>query len=117
MKAYIKYFLLIGFFLSVLSCTEYLDIKPQSNLVVPETLDDMEQLLDNGTVFTPYPELLELQADDLYWEDIYWNSLNNPVNKNVYVWERDIFGTTESHAAWSQPYVKIFYANAVLDGL
>jgi len=101
----------------MLSCEKYLDIKPRSNMVVPKTLDDMQQLLDNGTVFSPYPELLELQADDFYFDETYWNSMSNLVEKNAYVWERDIYGTTESHPSWSQPYSKIFYANAVLDGL
>lgn len=99
------------------SCDSYLDVKPRSNLVVPETLDDMEQLLDYGSLFNAYPELLELQADDFYFKSDYWNSMSNLVNKNAYVWAEDIYGTTESHQAWSDQYIKIFYANAVLDGL
>lgn len=99
------------------SCDSYLDIKPRSNLVVPETLDDMEQLLDYGGLFNSYPELLELQADDFYFESNYWNSMFDQVNKNAYVWAEDIYGSTESHQAWSDQYLKIFYANAVLDGL
>ncbi|NGF55395.1 RagB/SusD family nutrient uptake outer membrane protein [Parapedobacter sp. SGR-10] len=117
MKIYTIYTPLTALILSLLSCGEYLDTKPHSNLVVPESLDDMEQLLDNGTVFTPYPELLELQADDFYFEQPYWESMFELVSKNAYIWAKDIYGTTESHSAWSQPYSRIFYANAVLDGL
>lgn len=113
---YYKY-ILIGLMTILKSCDTYLEVKPRSNLVIPETLDDMQQLLDNGTVFTSYPEFLELQADDFYFEEAFWNSMVNQVDKNAYVWSRDIFGTTESHSAWSQPYNKIFYSNAVLDGL
>lgn len=110
-------FLTIGLLLALQSCDNYLDVKPKSNLVLPETLDDMEQLLDYGGLFNSYPELLELQADDFYFESDYWNSMSNQVNKNAYVWADDIYGTTESHQAWSDQYIKIFYANAVLDGL
>lgn len=99
------------------SCDSYLEVKPRSNLVVPETLDDMEQLLDYGGLFNAYPELLELQADDFFFEPDYWNSMEILVSKNAYVWAKDIYGTNESHQAWSDQYVKIFYANAVLDGL
>lgn len=99
------------------SCDSYLDVKPRSNLVAPETLDDMEQLLDYGGLFNAYTELLELQADDFYFSQDYWNSMYDQVNKKAYVWADDIYGTNESHQAWSDQYVKIFYANAVLDGL
>lgn len=107
----------MGLFFTLQSCEDYLDLKPASNLVIPETLDDMQQLLDNGNIFTPYPELLELQADDFYFESEYWNSMIDQVNKNAYVWAKDLFGTIDSHSAWTQPYSQIFYANAVLDGL
>lgn len=110
-------YIVLGLVLTLQSCENYLDVKPRSNLVIPETLDDMEQLLDNGTVFAPYPEMLELQADTYYLEETYWSSMFNQVNKSTYTWERDIFGTDEGHEAWSTPYHKIFYTNAVLDGL
>lgn len=115
MKIFIYFF--TGLIFVLQSCETYLDIKPRSNLVIPETLDDMEQLLDNGTVTTSYPEILELQADDFYFEEEYWKSMFNQVDKNTYVWENDIYGSAESHSSWSQPYHTIFYANAVLDGL
>ncbi len=117
MKNIKRYIVLATLITGIVSCQKYLDIKPSSNIVLPETLTDMEQLLDNGSVFANYPEFLELQTDDYYFEEDFWNSLINQVDKNVHVWDKDIYGTTESHSSWSSQYSKIFYANAVLEGL
>lgn len=99
------------------SCEQYLDMKPRSNMVVPSTLDDLEQLLNYSTVVTNNTDLSELQADDFYFDTNYWLGLQNQVTKNTYIWTKDIYGTTESNRTWDLLYSKVFYANAVLDGL
>lgn len=100
-----------------LSCKDYLDIKPRSELVVPSTLEDLQQLLDNGSIMYVQTDLLEILADDYYFEESYWNSISDQVIRNAHVWARDIYGTQESHTSWSSGYQKIFYANVVLDRL
>ncbi|MEC3879327.1 RagB/SusD family nutrient uptake outer membrane protein [Parapedobacter sp. 10938] len=95
----------------------FLDVKPRSNLVVPTTLKDFRQLLDNyGVTMGTTSEISEVMADDYYWNEAHWNS-RNPITRNAYVWAADLFGTEESHSSWSEPYTAIFYANVVLDGL
>lgn len=86
-------------------------------MVVPSTLDDFEQLLNYSTVSATSPELLELQADDFYLDTDYWFGMQDLLTKNTYIWAKDVYGTSESNRAWDQQYSKVFYANAVLDGL
>ncbi|SKB75988.1 SusD family protein [Sphingobacterium nematocida] len=86
-------------------------------MVVPSTLDDFEQLLNYSTVATNSTDLMELQADDFYFDTDYWLGTQNQVKKNTYIWAEDIYGTSESNTAWGLLYSKVFYANAVLDGL
>jgi len=115
MKHAINFF--IVFFLTLLSCEGYLDVKPRSELVVPNTLEDFQQLLDNGAIMYTEPELLEILSDDYYFEKSYWQSISDQVVRNAHVWAEDIYGTVESHSSWSSGYQKVFYANVVLDGL
>lgn len=101
-----------------LSCGDgFLDVKPNSDIVVPQTLDDFQQILDAGLIRNA-PELLDLQADDYYIEQKYLSSMRNFVFKNAYVWADDIYETKESEIdGWDRLYEQIFYANVVLDGL
>jgi hypothetical protein len=99
------------------SCGDFLDVKPRSELVVPKTLDDFQQLLNNGSIMHRHPEILGILGDDYYFEESYWNSLSDQVVRNAHVWASDIYGTEESHSSWSNGYQKVFYANVVLDGL
>lgn len=96
--------------------SSYLDVKPSSNLTVPNSLETFRQLLDHGNVVHVSSEFADIMADDYYMEYTYWQSRGNLVAKNAYIWAEDIYGTTESHPTWDDPYRAVFYANVVLDG-
>lgn len=114
MNKLIIFFIVMG----CMSCgDQFLDIKPGSDTVVPTTLDDFQQLLDASSLRWA-PELLDLQADDYYLQQAYWNSMGNVVFKNAHVWADDIYETVESETyGWNTLYEQILYANVVLDGL
>lgn len=114
MNKLIIFFIVMG----CLSCGDgFLDVKPSSSTVVPTTLDDFQQLLDASSLKWA-PELLDLQTDDYYLLNAYWQSTNNVVFKNAYVWADDIYETIENEDyGWNRLYEQIFYANVVLDGL
>lgn len=100
------------------SCGDkFLDVKPSSDNVVPTTLDDFQQLLDASAIRYA-PELLDVQVDDFYLLDTYWQSTGYTVFKNTYIWVDDIYETIEEEIyGWNTLYEQIFYANVVLDGL
>lgn len=122
MKRTVYIYALFAFFaIEMASCSgDYLDVKPRSNLTVPTTLEDFQQLLDNGPIMHGSTEILEILADDYRFEPDYWQDLGlyDVVVKNSHIWAPDIYGTVESYYyAWDQPYQQVFYANVVLDGL
>ncbi|TDQ81699.1 RagB/SusD family nutrient uptake outer membrane protein [Sphingobacterium yanglingense] len=118
----IKQYYIFGMILCflALSCTgDFLDVKPDKKLVVPETLADMQALLDYTDLMNrSIPMVDEMQADDGYLTDQVWNSMGNyPDFKNAYIWQDQIYETKLLDANWSVAYRIIFQANKVLEGL
>lgn len=96
-----------------------LDIKPNKSLVIPTTMQDFQGILDyvykinyNTAAFN------EMSSDDYYLPYTTWQSLSNPVERNVYVWEKDTWaGQPVGLGDWNTAYYKVFSANVVLEGL
>ena len=99
--------------LSTAGCQEFLDEKPTLNLLVPETVEDLEQLLDA----TPWginntPSILEIGTDNIYTTDAGFSGMSL-VERSAYTWQKNVY---ESNAVeWDTPYQQILYANVVLD--
>ncbi|WP_170982984.1 RagB/SusD family nutrient uptake outer membrane protein [Dyadobacter frigoris] len=100
----------------LMSCeNEFLDVRPDKALVVPQTLDDFQAILDNTSVMNVAPGLNEVSADDFLATEAAWGVLSE-VEKNCYIWQPDLFGSQPS-VEWNYPYQQVFYANIVLNGL
>jgi len=101
-----------------ISCNKsgFLDKKPNSDNVVPTTLDDFQALLDNPSVMGITPVLGELSADNYQLDYGYWQTLDAKEH-NAYAWQNDIYEGQGAVADWNLPYQQVFYANVVLDGL
>lgn len=104
-----------------ISCSQnFLEIKPNKVLVVPQNLVDFEALLDNTDILNYNVEPLgEVSSDDYYLGFDIWQSLYEVSARNAYTWASDIF---EEQAiprgmGWLFSYRKILYANIVLEGL
>lgn len=105
---------------------EFLEAKPEDNLVVPTSLQDLQALLDNdrymnGSVALstggPVPSLLLAGSDDYYVLDPQYAGFLL-YSKNVYRWTKeDPYGGTQPLPDWSVPYRAVFYANTALEGL
>lgn len=114
MKKYI--FLILFFIIGLLSCQkEYLEKKPNKALLIPETLTDFQNLLDNLNVFNIQPGLQVIASDDFSTTDVKLNTFSIP-EKNSYLWTSAI-DQGQQIADWNIPYQQVFYANVVLDGL
>lgn len=96
---------------------EFLEKKPNTGIVIPTTIDDMTQLLDNNVAFTTStPELGILSGEEYLFESLeMYNSLTSKTARNCYVWAKDIYQGEEKILDWSKPYESVFYANVVLE--
>lgn len=95
---------------------KWLDTKRNLNDVMPSTIEDMQALLDNNTVFNQsYPMLGMVSADNFYLSDDAVGALS-AIERNTYLFAKDIFEGT-NHGEFFNPYIKIQYANVALEGL
>jgi len=98
------------------SCNDgFLETKPDKALLVPETLEDFEYLLNNIALMNNRsPYLQEVAADDYFTTDAGFSRIEQYL-QDAYIWVPNEH--TISFEDWTAPYLQIFYANTVLDGL
>lgn len=96
----------------------WLDQKPDSSAVVPETLADFQAMLDNTSNMNgSFAGLGQLGADDYYVPDANYQTLQD-LEKQWYTWRHEIpFSSYEGGGEWFLHYQKVLTANLVLDGL
>lgn len=101
-----------------ISCEkDFLEKKPDKALLIPETLQDMQALLDNHDVMNVIPALGIISADDLTTTDAGWLGYPTPVERNAFIWNEDIYKGFLNVGDWNTPYKQVFYSNIVLAGL
>lgn len=102
--------------MGISSCDKsFLDAKPSKSLLVPETLDDFRNLMDNATVFNFDPAIAEIAGDDFQVNNTALAALYI-YERNMYTWEDDLYGGA-SPIQWTIPYKQVLYSNVVLAGL
>lgn len=115
----IKIVVCIAFIAIMVGCKkqdEWLDERYDKSDVVPETLEDMQGLLDNNLLMNSgYVNLGTIGADHFYVLDADIPTLA-PNERNAYQWAKDIFESRPS-SDWTSAYTMILYANVVLDAL
>jgi len=96
----------------------FLDAKPSTTLLVPQTLDDYKSLLDNTSYMNFSSCLGHLAADEYVFLDYQsWQSAVTATERNSYIWAKDIFAGELKRNDWYYPYRAVFYSNNVLEGL
>lgn len=96
---------------------KFLDVKPDKALLVPETLDDIQALLDdNDNVINISPGLTEVSADNYTSTDAAYNALRTDLEKTAYIWSPQT-EQLSNVADWDVPFKQIFYANVALEAL
>ena len=94
-----------------------LDEITDSSLLVMRTTDDAQAALDNIPVMKETPGLPEISADNLYLAPDSVIQLMNPVIRNAYLWNQEIFQGQEFKDEWFMPYRQVYYANSVIASL
>ncbi|SEM43589.1 SusD family protein [bacterium A37T11] len=104
-------YILISIVLMVGSaCKKYLDLKPDKTLVIPETTNDLQGLLDGPLMYSNSPVSGQAASDNYYINDANFNSLNITY-RNLYIWGEP--GTFEND--WSGNYRNIQNINLILE--
>jgi starch-binding outer membrane protein, SusD/RagB family len=111
-----KYIFILYISLAFMSCKKALETKPNSDIVVPVSPQDMQGLLDNSDVFMWGTYLIYLSEDDYYFTPSPTITLTS-IEENAYIWNPVIFDDDDISPDWENSYKQVFYANLVLDGL
>ncbi|MBB5639038.1 hypothetical protein HDE68_004976 [Pedobacter cryoconitis] len=116
-KLYKSLFLIL-FIVNLMACKKgFLDEKPDKALLVPETLQDVKQLLDNSSQVFNISTGLDVMSADEYITDQTTLSTLEAYERNSYLWEKDIYPGVINVGDWSIPYQQVFYANIALETL
>ncbi|HEX7904904.1 MAG TPA: RagB/SusD family nutrient uptake outer membrane protein [Chitinophagaceae bacterium] len=109
---------LISTSLFAISCRKFLDQKPNDALTIPQSLKDLQALLDNAAVMNNavFDGLGEGSADNYYITDANWTSLSSEADKAVYAWGDEIFFDYFPNE-WSKAYRVVNFSNLVLETL
>jgi hypothetical protein len=94
----------------------FLAQKPSTNLLIPNSLTTLQQLLDNELVMNVTPALGEVSADNYYLPFTTWTQLDIK-EYNAYIWAPDLYEGQGLVSDWDFPYQQVFYANTVLQNL
>lgn len=100
-----------------MSCQpDFLDVKSDKRLVVPQTLKDLQAILDNvDKMNKSMPYLGEVGSDDYYVEFQTWETMPISTLKEAYIWEHDFSYQGDQSNDWNWRYEQIFYSNIVLE--
>lgn len=107
------YFFLIACAVTFCSCKKYLAAKPDDSLALPETLNDLQLLLNNYSVMNAfYPSMSEIASDNFYLTDAGWSSAA-AADQHYYLWQ-----TYDNNAVdWVNTNKIITTANLILESL
>jgi len=109
---------IIGLAITLLmSCSKFLDEKPNVKLLVPVKINDLQGLLDDLEVLNQQePAPTEVAADDYRLSEANWKTLDE-FNRNLYVWAPAQNFVTGAGSAWTLYYTQIYKANVVLNDI
>lgn len=101
--------------LSFTSCKKYLDASPDKSLIIPQSISDLQAVLDNSNYMNlSCSSLGEVSADNYYITFDYYQS-QSLVARHAYVWDTAIYNTPCRE--WNDTYVVVYNANLVLEGI
>jgi len=110
-----KYLIIVVVSTLFLGCSDYLELKPDQKMVIPETLEDSELLLnDYPTMNSGFPIMGEVSADNYYLTTTSWQSVSLIDERNGYIWSDEMVTTA---TPWQTSYKAIYQSNQVLDVL
>lgn len=117
MSFYIKInwmFCLLLLLFTCLGCKKFLEAKPDQQLIVPETVQDLQMLLNTWYLINeqdPYAGIIS--ADNYYLKNDDW-AVQSEFERRMYAWEPKNLFSAGPNNDWGISYIKINIANTVL---
>src|SRR4051812_3090931 len=111
MHTVLKIFLYSTFALIICSCKKYLDAKSNDKLSTIESLDDLQELIDNDNLNMGM-DLNNSSTDEFYVSYTNWQG-DVELHQKAYTWDSQVNDFDD----WRDQYSTVFYANTVLDNL
>lgn len=114
-----KYLLLVLILVSFSGCKNYLDIVPKGKLI-PTTVEDYENMLNEITVASYGDYFIDLITDDAFLPEVQPRNLFTKLALNgrrIYTFKKDVFDESSNDFLWSETYKRIFYFNSVVDNI
>jgi tetratricopeptide (TPR) repeat protein len=95
---------------------DFLDVKPDQQMVVPRSMKDLRALLDNTMKMNiSMPYFGETASDDQYLTYDRYISLTQEEARLAYIWQPSSHYRNNESLEWNNRYEQIFYCNIVLD--
>ncbi|MGN6416288.1 MAG: RagB/SusD family nutrient uptake outer membrane protein [Pseudobacter sp.] len=101
------------------SCEKkFLDKKPSTGILLPQTLDDLQMILDNYQYLNLTTCFGNIAADEYYIKDDVFQA-SNMLEQLSYTWEKDFNEKLGPYSieSWEMPFRTIFYSNVALENL
>lgn len=98
---------------------DFLDVKPSTSIVSPNTLADCQALLENVDILNrATPALLQMASDDyVFIDDAAWFGTLLNAERNSYIWAKDLYEGQKDIKDWNAGFSSIFICNNVLEAL
>lgn len=116
----IKYYSIIFFaILSLSGCNEFLSNQPKGFLI-PKTAKDYEALLNDAQILKSSDTYPVFMTDDAFIPEVdqtgFMPGLNNidEATKNLYTFQKEVFGQSEMDGLWSYSYNRIYTYNVII---
>jgi tetratricopeptide (TPR) repeat protein len=100
--------------LGISSCSEFLEQKPSKSIVVPQSLDDLQSILNSIDLVNSGDSFGLLLSDDLYITDDGWRGLGENIQMG-YIWNKQLSNAEGNMPSWTVAYNNIFKFNVVLE--
>lgn len=112
MKKTLSYIFSALILLSMVSCKDFLEVKPKG-VILPEKLSDYENMLNSLTMTQTFPAALMYCTDDFYGV---YSPIEQSTPANMYQWRREIdINDQVNPEIWGQLYRVIYDANVIVN--
>lgn len=112
-KQLLKNLLFLILLFAITGCKKFLDAKPDDQLAVPETLEQLQALLNypDKMNYNLTPIFGEASTGDYYITDAAYNAAEF---REIYIWQLKEYSFAND---WSEAYEVVYVSNFVLEGL
>lgn len=104
------------------SCDNYLDIQPKGE-IIPVTVADYEAMLNEADVLKASATYPIYMTDDVFFPDKSESDYSQGMNtvsssiKNLYTFQKEVFGESESDDMWVMSYNRLYYYNVIINNV